>query len=285
MRIKPRYRLLCAILAGILVLVGAGLIWYRADWRFRLGNAVRIYPRPELEVVTFQETERLSCADLASRGIEENQLLLLINSTHPLPEGFEPLLQEYNGARMHPAMVEDYVALRDALEERTGQRIYVSSDYRSSVEQEEILVTSPDGIAAEVGHSEHEAGLALDVYVKGFGGMSLIKTSAGRELARICKDYGFVIRYPEGKERITGTPYEPWHLRYVGQPHASLMDRYGLTLEEYIALLEVGVWYDVGDYYVGRFAENEILFPSNESLEGCVSPDNTGYFIITLKKS
>lgn len=285
MRIKPRYRLLCAILAGILALVGAGLIWYRADWRFRLGNAVRIYPRPELEVVTFQETERLSCADLASRGIEENQLLLLINSTHPLPEGFEPLLQEYNGARMHPAMVEDYVALRDALEERTGQRIYVSSDYRSSVEQEEILVTSPDGIAAEVGHSEHEAGLALDVYVKGFGGMSLIKTSAGRELARICKDYGFVIRYPEGKERITGTPYEPWHLRYVGQPHASLMDRYGLTLEEYIALLEVGVWYDVGDYYVGRFAENEILFPSNESLEGCVSPDNTGYFIITLKKS
>ena len=285
MRIKPKYRVLCAVLASILILAAVGLIWYRADWRFRFANTVRIYPKPVWESVSLQNTTTVTVDELTTLGIERNDLMLLINSTHPLPDGFEPLLEEYNGARMHPEMVEHYIALRDALEAKTGQRIYVSSDYRSAKEQEEILVTSPDGIAAEVGHSEHEAGLALDVYVKGFGGMSLIKTSAGRELARICKDYGFVIRYPEGKERITGTPYEPWHLRYVGQPHASLMDRYGLTLEEYIALLEVGVWYDVGDYYVGRFAENEILFPSNESLEGCVSPDNTGYFIITLKKS
>ncbi len=284
MRIKPKYRVLCAVLASILILAAVGLIWYRADWRFRFANTVRIYPKPVWESVSLQNTTTVTVDELTTLGIERNDLMLLINSTHPLPDGFEPLLEEYNGARMHPEMVEHYIALRDALEAKTGQRIYVSSDYRSAKEQEEVLQESPEGIAAQVGYSEHEAGLALDLYVKGYGGMSLIKTEAGRELARICSEYGFIIRYPEGKEKITGTPYEPWHLRYVGQPHASIISDYGLTLEEYLELLDIGVWYDVGDYCVGRFLENEITLPYSEGLVGAVSPDNTGHYLLTLKK-
>ena len=54
---------------------------------------------------------------------------------------------------------------------------------------------------------------------------------------RRCAQFGFVLRYPAGKEEVTGIGHEPWHFRYVGWPHAWLMDRQGLVLEEYIALL------------------------------------------------
>ncbi|RYD01409.1 hypothetical protein N752_30920 [Desulforamulus aquiferis] len=53
-------------------------------------------------------------------------------------------------------------------------------------------------------------------------------------LAKHCAEYGFIIRYPKGKEDVTGVPFEPWHYRYVGTPHAKeIMDK-GITLEEYL---------------------------------------------------
>ncbi|MBQ8431333.1 MAG: M15 family metallopeptidase [Clostridia bacterium] len=284
MRIKKKYRLLCAVLALLTVLVAVGLFWYRADWRFRFYNSIRFYPAPVMTPMAW-EKGGISLEELSARGVDSNDLLMLINPDYALPKDFVPLLEEYNGAKMHPQMVEAYAALRDALEERTGQRIYVSSDYRTPEEQSAILAGSQPGIAATVGHSEHEAGLALDVYVKGYGGMSILKTAAGREMARICADYGFIIRYPEGKTEITGTAYEPWHLRYVGNPHATIIMDAGLTLEEYLELYEIGVWYDLGEAYAGRFSPNAIPMPGGTWSGGSLSSDNTGYLFITLKKA
>lgn len=283
MTVQKKYRILCAVLVGILLLTVIGLLWYRADWRFRLWNAIRVYPNPDLEEVGSIRAEHVSLEEAkACEGV--NDLLLLINSSHLLPLDYIPMLTEYNGALMHPEMVDAYIALRDAVEAKTGERIYVSSDYRSPEEQEEILEDTTDGTAAEVGASEHAAGLALDIYVKGYGGMSFIKSKAGREVARICGEYGFIIRYPEGKEKVTGISYEPWHLRYVGQPHASIIMDCGLTLEEYIDLFEVGIWYDAGDYFIGRFEADDLKIPLNAS-EWSASPDNTGTYIITAKKN
>ena len=281
MKIKKKYRILCVVLAGIVLLAAVGLLWYRADWRFRLWNAIRIYPKPDLKEVTV-EAEAISLEDAREQGAL-NTFLLLVNADHPLPQGYVPELAEYNGARMHPEMVDAYASLRDVLQERTGERIHVSSDYRTPEEQEEILASKGGEIAAGVGCSEHEAGLALDVYVKGYGSMSFLKTEAGRETSRRCGAYGFIIRYPDGKEKITGITYEPWHLRYVGQPHASIIMDCGLTLEEYIDLFEVGVWYDTGDYFIGRFEADDLKIPADTS-EWSVSPDNTGTYIVTAKK-
>lgn len=91
------------------------------------------------------------------------------------------------------------------------------------------------------GHSEHESGLAIDLGLKKdeidfirpdfpYDGICGIF----RELA---PDYGFIERYPKGKEAVTGIGYEPWHFRYVGTPHARILTEAGLVLEEYVARL------------------------------------------------
>ena len=208
--------------------------------------------------------------------------MMLVNSTHPLPDGYEAELEEYGGALMHPLMVDSYVALKAAVAEKTGIKIYVSSDYRTREEQEEILAESEDGIAAQVGCSEHEAGLALDVYAPYFAGEDFLKSEAGREVNRICHEYGFVIRYPRNKTDVTGISFEPWHLRYVGAPHAANMATSGLVLEEYVECFAPETWYRSGEYMILRTAKDTVVMPSDWT-ECIVSPDNTGYTLITVK--
>ena len=285
MKRKKLLAILCISLSVVFLLASVGVLIYRADWGFRLWNAVRIYPKPDWEELSISNTESISLEALASEEGESNDLLLLINSMYALPSGYLPMLAEYNGTLMHPQMINDYIALRDAVQEKTGERIYVSSDFRTSEEQAEILENSEEGIAAQVGYSEHEAGLALDVYVKGYGGKSFIKSRAGREIARVCGKYGFIIRYPDGKQEITGTPYEPWHLRYVGKPHAEIIMRCGLTLEEYLELLKPNTWFDTGDYLIGRFEPQKLGLPDIEIEDWMLSPDNTGTYIVTVQKS
>jgi hypothetical protein len=92
--------------------------------------------------------------------------------------------------------------------------------------------------SARPGESEHQTGLAIDVsspsvnYVltQAFG-----ETEEGRWLAQNAADFGFILRYPQGKEDITGYLYEPWHIRYVGRPAAEAIAQSGLTLEEFLA--------------------------------------------------
>ena len=63
-------------------------------------------------------------------------------------------------------------------------------------------------------------------------------TEAGKWLAEHSSEYGFIIRYPEGKENITGYMYEPWHVRYVGTEVAKEIYSLGLSFEEYVQLVE-----------------------------------------------
>lgn len=83
------------------------------------------------------------------------------------------------------------------------------------------------------GHSEHQTGFVIDVssLEQSYG-----DTDEGKWLAANCHKYGFIIRYPEGKEDITGYAYEPWHLRYLGTSTAKLVHDSGLTLEEFLGL-------------------------------------------------
>ncbi|PHV71882.1 hypothetical protein CS063_03165 [Sporanaerobium hydrogeniformans] len=92
-----------------------------------------------------------------------------------------------------------------------------------------------DTVSAQAGKSEHQTGLAIDVSAKSVGydlttrfGM----TQEGKWLAQNAYRYGFIIRYPKGKEQITGYSYEPWHIRYVGTELAEHIYKTGLTLEE-----------------------------------------------------
>lgn len=119
------------------------------------------------------------------------------------------------------------------------------SGFRSNPEQRALFEQSlrengtefTERFVAKPGHSEHQTGLAIDLGRKSSGidfirpdfpYHGICQTFRDRALA-----YGFIERYPEGKERLTGIAHEPWHFRYVGAPHAAVMAKLGLTLEEY----------------------------------------------------
>ncbi len=285
---KKRLLCLCAAILAVATVLGAGAWVYfgHGDWLFSVEQSLkRERPLSWTPLSSTEETKAWTWeALLADDRVHLSCVMMLVNEDHPLPQGYEALLEEYNGARMHPDMVDPYIALRDAVEEKTRVRIYVSSDYRTPEEQQQIIDSSDDGIAAPLGCSEHEAGLALDVYAPYYAGEAFLKSPAGRQVNRICGNYGFILRYPKGKEEITGISHEPWHLRYVGQPHATLMSESGLTLEEYLEAMEIGVWYRTGDYLVGKCRADELNLPLGWS--SCeISPDNCGTYIITLKMS
>ncbi|WP_421381543.1 cell wall-binding repeat-containing protein [Bacillus salacetis] len=126
-----------------------------------------------------------------------------------------------------------------------GVELYAKSGYRSYDRQKELHdyytrtygEEYADRISAEPGHSEHQTGLAMDVTSAEID-YQLIEefadTEEGQWVAENAADYGFIIRYPEGKEYMTGYKYEPWHLRYVGVRAAQYIDQQNWTLETYL---------------------------------------------------
>jgi D-alanyl-D-alanine carboxypeptidase len=284
MKIKKKYRVLLWVLAVCLFVAAGGFVYYHGEWWYPALHHLTHSKDVALEETNLKtETKFWSLEALIEQeNVTLSNNLLLVNASHPLPEGYEAELVEYNGAKMHPLMLDPYIALRDETQEATGVRIYVASDYRTAQEQAEIIASSPDGIAAPLGCSEHEAGLALDVYAPYFGGENFLRSRAGRRVNDLCGEYGYILRYPANKEDVTGIAYEPWHIRYVGQPHAKIMMESGLTLEEYIEALNPGTWYKYGEYLIARLSPYGLNLPAR--MEVCeISPDNTGYYIVTVR--
>ncbi|WP_346935025.1 M15 family metallopeptidase [Clostridium sp.] len=95
-----------------------------------------------------------------------------------------------------------------------------------------------DKYTAKPGTSEHQTGLAMDILSEDYQVLDdgFKNTDAYRWIEKNCSKYGFIIRYPKGKENITGYNYEPWHLRYVGKKVAEEIMKNKITLEEYIEM-------------------------------------------------
>ena len=141
------------------------------------------------------------------------------------------------------------------------------------------------------GCSEHETGLAIDLG-QGGGAVDFIRpafpeTGACGAFRRLAARYGFVLRYPEGKERVTGIAHEPWHFRYVGVPHARLMEEAGLCLEEYFDFLRERPRRCVlenGLSVTARYVPWDGMARELELPEGCwqLSGDNASGFVLTV---
>jgi len=119
------------------------------------------------------------------------------------------------------------------------------SAYRSYATQKAIFdrnakaegAVKANQTSAIPGQSEHQTGLAIDISTKRMNYLlseDFAKTPEGQWLAKNAPNYGFIIRYPKGKESITGYSFEPWHLRYVGVDAAKEITAKGITLEEYL---------------------------------------------------
>ncbi len=131
----------------------------------------------------------------------------------------------------------------------------VSAGYRSTSQQQALLddkvsaykkegfssqkaLSAAKQTVALPGTSEHHTGLAFDITVPG---ESFKNTKQSKWLNENCWDYGFIIRYQEDKEKITGFLAEPWHVRYVGVEHSLPMKEQNLALEEYLTQQEEAV--------------------------------------------
>lgn len=160
--------------------------------------------------------------------------ILLVNKQLPLPADYSVgELVDFQGFRF-AAPVQAPLQELFAAAARQGFSLRVTSGYRSAAEQQAVFQNraSKQGLnvaratVAPVGHSEHQTGLAVDI-------AGTIR--AYDWLAANSWQYGFILRYPKGKEAITGYAYEPWHFRYVGVPIASFMHYKGIaTLEEFV---------------------------------------------------
>lgn len=273
------------LLACTLVLGSYGGLYLQSGWLFSMARQAEEHePLALTPAEPFDATETKTMAEwLEDARVSTDKTLILVNFKNPLPKDYKADLTEYNGAQMHPSMVENYINLRDRVQEETGIRIYVSSDFRTAEKQAELLEYYGPDRAAPVGCSEHEAGLSLDVYAPGHDSYNFLKSPAGRMVNRICHEYGFIIRYEADKTDITGIDYEPWHLRYVGVPHAELIANSGLAYEEYIEAIKTETWYSYNNYLILRTdIVDSITLP--EGFASChISPDNMGYYIVTVK--
>lgn len=230
-------------------------------------------------------TVPISLSELLNKdNTYSEQSMMLINSENHLSDDFEADVQNYKDTevQMNKCIVDAYKNLADSVYEKFGKKLYVASAYRTDDEQS--VLESNNKYAAEKGASEHSAGLALDVYVKYHAGKGFIKSESGRYVNENCWSYGFIIRYNYYGKKITGMEYEPWHIRYVGFPHAEIIYKNRLTLEEYIDSLEYDKFYKYGDYIVTRQKGDTPKVPETyESVT--ISPDNQDGYVYTFKNS
>jgi D-alanyl-D-alanine carboxypeptidase len=189
-----------------------------------------------------------------------DRIPVLVNKQNMLPESYTPedliitnipfIISE--GSERTKMRKEAAVAIEKlfAAANKSGVPLVGISAYRSHLTQAELFnyYAARDGYnkastySALPGTSEHETGLSIDV--TGKDGQCPAEdcfgiTNEAKWLKGHAADYGFIIRYPEGKESITGYQYEPWHLRYVGKKMAKEIMRGGLTLEEYYGVVPV----------------------------------------------
>lgn len=170
---------------------------------------------------------------------------MLVNKYYYLDENYIPsdlvnvnLTYSYSGNSCTKEVLDAFIKMyNDAKKE--GVNLIINSSYRSYNSQNEIWtsrknkngIQSADNYAARPGFSEHQTGLALDID----GYPSNTSEKAYNWLKLNAHKYGFILRYPEGKEEITGYKFEPWHYRYVGEELSNKIHDKNLTLEEYYA--------------------------------------------------
>ncbi|MCR5773452.1 MAG: M15 family metallopeptidase [Lachnospiraceae bacterium] len=190
--------------------------------------------------------------NMVSPDFDDDWSLILINKDHLIPDDYT-----FELATITDSVTSDVRCAGALVKMIRGARndnvyLYVASPFRDLERQTFVFNRKVESImkegydydeayqmASEVvaipGTSEHQVGLAFDLVTDGYWKLDegFAYTDGGKWLAENAPDYGFILRYPKGKEDITKIEFEPWHYRYVGVKAAKEMQRLGLTLEEY----------------------------------------------------
>lgn len=240
-------------LASLLLVTGCSIVQQDEQNITQNSNKTKENPTKEERHVAIDSSIKPAQEGLKTLAKPEN-ITVLVNKTYSLPESYQPndlvypkvdfVFKEKIEKRMMRAEAAE--ALQKMFEAAKTLNLHLAgvSAYRSYQTQQSLFdnYVNKDGLekaktySALPGTSEHETGLAIDVTTADgacaaqdcFG-----DTEEAKWLATHGHEYGFIIRYPEGKERITGYKYEPWHIRYVGIDAATEIFENNLTLEEY----------------------------------------------------
>lgn len=206
----------------------------------------------------------LSCAAFAEEEAPQvtvNEMYLMLASAEkPMSAQYEPQnlvhlvarrndengMNANNGVYLASSMGVQLVAeVAQALTnmmhaaDMAGVELYAKQGYRSYEEEVKRYERMKDrGETHKPGETDYQTGLAVSVVSKAWRTKTLTdafgSTEEARWLAANCARYGFVLRYPEGKQHVTGCAWEPWHLRYVGELAADIMQLNHLCLEEFV---------------------------------------------------
>jgi D-alanyl-D-alanine carboxypeptidase len=191
--------------------------------------------------------------DKGARSItDSSSYWVIVNKLHPLkPKSYAapdlvsvPVAHVY-APKLRKKASAAVVKMFAAFEKQTGKKMQSQSAYRSYSSQvstyngwvSQLGKAGADLTSARPGYSEHQTGLAIDISAVG-GKCTLdecfASTTQGKWLAKNSWRYGFILRYPKGKTKVTGYEYEPWHFRYVGASLAKQMHATGIsTMEEF----------------------------------------------------
>jgi D-alanyl-D-alanine carboxypeptidase len=192
--------------------------------------------------------------DKALEEAEAKGLLILVNKEHPVDKDYKPddlaKIADYVPDRsettryMREEAAEAFHQMVDKAAE-DGVELKMTTAYRSYDFQKMLFDSyvekegeeKANTFSAKPGKSEHQTGLAVDVSSPSVDYQlsdDYGETKEGKWIADHADEFGFILRFPKGKEDVTGYQYEPWHLRYVGLTAAKEIREEGLTLEEYL---------------------------------------------------
>lgn len=165
-------------------------------------------------------------------GITYFDGVMIANKTYTLPASYNPGVQ--------PEAMDAFYDMQAAAA-ADGISLWILSSFRSYEDQDVIYnrYVAQDGrdaadtYSSRPGHSDHQTGYTFDLNSLE---QDFQYDPAGQWLDKNCYKYGFIIRYPKGKESSTGYMYEPWHVRYIGVGLATKVTQSGLSLEEYFGI-------------------------------------------------
>lgn len=208
------------------------------------------------------DDEQMSAEDQTGGGEQTTEFsrddwqLVLINKQHPIPDDYTftlgPIKTIKGEMQCDERIIEDLLAMMQAAYENDGIILGICSPYRDLNWQKVLFnrkikaymergMSYMDAYALSSqtvtvpGASEHQIGLAVDMVSDTYQNLDegFANTDAGIWLKEHCSEYGFILRYPKGKEHITSIEFEPWHFRYVGKEAAAIIMEEEICLEEF----------------------------------------------------
>lgn len=258
--------LVCIAAVGMTAVAGNGIFPVKVSARESQVNAaadaetvVNLLEQPdaqEMEPAVVTKTETQTSASVEESSVIDNDALpwnlILVNDDYPIPEDYQVELVYVEGKQVDKRIEED---LKDMLKaaKAAGMNCKICSGYRTSAKQEslvkkdvqkykakgydeeEALKLTYEGVSP-VDHSEHQTGLTVDIVSASHQSLDAAhaNTKEAIWLKEHCMEYGFIVRYMEGKEDITHRKAESWHFRYVGVEAATYIMENDITLEEYL---------------------------------------------------